>query len=512
VNTLADNKRKILIIDDELAPRESLRMILKDRYTVKTSSGAEEGLKILSNEEFDVVILDIRMTGMDGITALKEIKRLYAKTEVIMVTAYASVQTARSAIQLGAIDYLMKPFDKDDVLNVVEKAIARRERRRERIEEHVRLKELVDERTKELKITEKILTELFENANDGIILMDTAGRILDLNQKACKIHGYSKEELKGKNIEILESTKNTRLWKKRMELLLKGEPLVFETEHLRKDGGRIFLEVSSKAIEAEGNLIIQSFQRDITEKRIFQKQLIQSQKLETIGRMISGIAHDFGNMLSTISSYARMLSMDNGLPGDALHKVKIIDYATTRANNLINQLLNISRKDTPVLQPVYINSLIEDTVGLLDRTFDEGIEIKMQLSDNIPLIRCDSNQIEQVLMNLIMNAKDAITPPGEITIKTSVISFQDESNLFLPLSASEDYYLLIEISDTGKGIPEKDLNKIFDPFFTTKEEGKGTGLGLSVVWRIISSHHGYINVKSRVEKGTVFSVYLPVNT
>ena len=226
-----DPAGKVLIIDDDAGPRESLRMIIKDLYPVQTVASAPEALDLLSRDEFSVVLLDLRMPRMDGITALREIKR-HPDIEVLIVTAYASVETAREAIQYGAFDYLIKPFDKNDVITVVERGISKRRKTQKFMQEHSELKERFDEHTKELKLAEKMRMELFNNAGDGIVIMNAEGTLLDLNPRACEMWECSrKEDLLGENIAALEVEGNRGRWNDRLLKLLQGKSLLFETEY-----------------------------------------------------------------------------------------------------------------------------------------------------------------------------------------------------------------------------------------------------------------------------------------
>ncbi len=502
-----EDKEKILIIDDEIGPREALRMILKDRHIVKTASDAEEGLRLLSEDVFGIVILDIRMPRIDGITALKEIKSLYNETEVIMVTAYASVETARRAIQLGAIDYLIKPFDKDEVTKIVEKGVQKRNQRIEQKEEQVRLRDLVHERTKELQITEKMLRELFENANDGIIIMDEKGRIVDINQKACEIYGYRKEEMKGKNVEMLEFGENGRLLKERIRRLLNGEAMVFETEHTKKDGTNVIIEVSEKAIQIDGNVLIQSFQRDITERKKLQEQLSHSQKMESIGTLAGGIAHDFNNILTAILGYTEMVK-GKFSDDDTFYKyINIIEKSAQKGTSLARKLLTVSRKEKLDLKDVDMNVIIEETLDILKRVIAKSIDIEFNLEEQLPKIKADPTHIQQVIMNLALNARDAMPGGGTLNIQTERVSRKQGA---LHGFRSDSDFVKLAVSDTGKGINGDIQRKIFDPFFTTKEAGKGTGLGLYMVHTIVKNHRGYVHLDSMMNRGTTFNIYLPV--
>ncbi|MFA4829584.1 MAG: PAS domain S-box protein [Thermodesulfovibrionales bacterium] len=372
------------------------------------------------------------------------------------------------------------------------------------------LENLVSERTKELNKSELMLRSLFENANDGIMIMDRNGIILNVNQKACDMHGFDRKALIGVNIELLEREENVQLFRERMERILNDEALMFETKHYRKDGSKVSLEISSKAIEVEGHVLIQSFHRDITEKKKLQEHLFQSQKMESVGTLAGGIAHDFNNVLTGILGQVELMRMTDGLEEKTIKRLNIIESAARRVSVTISKLLGFARRRSYEILPFDINEVIKDTVKLLEKVVDKKINIRLELGDNIPLIECDVNQMEQVIMNLIVNARDAMPDGGVILIKTGYVNTEKRMPE-IPPYINPGEYILLRVSDSGCGMPEDIIDKIFEPFFTTKDYGKGTGLGLFMVYGIIKDHGGYLSVKSKINKGSVFDIYMPVS-
>ncbi|MEW6419188.1 MAG: PAS domain S-box protein [Nitrospirota bacterium] len=372
------------------------------------------------------------------------------------------------------------------------------------------LEELVQERTKELAISEKWHKSIFDNATDGVIVLDKNAMIINLNQKACELHGFDKDKLIGVNIGLLEVKGDKEKFEERMSRILNGESLVFETEHYKKDGNKVLLEVSSKAIDIEGKTFIQSFYRDITEKKAIQEQLLHSQKMESVGALAGGIAHNFNNLLTAILGYAELLMEYSNLDNDSSQRVKSIESSARKAGVLVSKLLSFSRRDISEIRPLNLNDVINDSVKLLEGILDKRIGLKTTLDNNIPTVEADPGQIEQVIMNLLVNARDAMPDGGLITITTRTTEVKRD--LFdMPTYIMPGRYVLLTISDTGSGIPKEIINKIFEPFFTTKEKGRGTGLGLATVYGIIKDHKGYITVQSEVDKGTTFDIYLPVS-
>jgi len=372
------------------------------------------------------------------------------------------------------------------------------------------LEDMVAQRTKELSISEKWHRSIFDNATDGVIVLDKNGMIINVNQKACELHGFDKDKLIGINIGLLEVKADKGKFEERMSRILNGEALVFETVHYKKDGNNVLLEVSSKAIEIEGETFIQSFYRDITEKKAILEQLLHSQKMESVGSLAGGIAHNFNNLLTAILGYAELLLEYSELDNDSRQRVKNIESSARKAGVLVSKLLSFSRRDISEILPLNLNDIINDSVKLLEGIMDKRIGLKTTLSNNIPTIEADPSQLEQVIMNLMVNARDAMPDGGLITITTRTTEVRID-RFDMPTYIIPGRYVLLTISDTGCGIPKEIINRIFEPFFTTKDKGKGTGLGLATVYGIIKDHKGYITVKSEVGKGTIFDIYLPVS-
>ncbi len=502
---------RVLIVDDEFSIREALNMALKDTYEITTASNAVEGLSIISSrQDFDVVIMDIRMPNMDGISALKTIKETHPDAEVIIITAYASIQTAQEALQYGALDYVLKPFDCNVIKNIINKGIAKRGEAVEKKQKQATLEKAFSQANKDLKITGQLLKTLYQYANDGIIITDRTGKIINANEQVSAIYSYDEEQVLGKHVESLEPGVDKAVLEERMQRLLSGEALVYESEYCRGDGAKINLEISSKAISVDDEVYIQSIHRDITEKKRLQSQLLHSQKMESIGRLAGGIAHDFNNIVSAISGFAQLiLEYERELSPDIVSLVRMIESSSKMGNSMISKLLSFARRGKLEITSLKINAVIEETIDMIGRLM-RNIEIIKDLHQSIPRVNADRSKMDQVIMNLLVNARDAMPNGGRITVKTSLVRLN--SNIIkVPASIKEGEYICLSVEDTGTGIPRENLTRIFDPFFTTKEEGKGTGLGLATVWGIVKEHSGYITVDSTVGKGTTFTIYLPLS-
>jgi len=370
------------------------------------------------------------------------------------------------------------------------------------------LQKLVQERTKELNKSELMFRSLFEHANDGIMLLDPNGVILNVNNKTCEIHGFEKDSLIGTNIAALETEENRQAFRERMERILAGESLLFETQHYRKDGTRVMLEVSSRAIEVEGNILIQSFHRDITDKQKLQAQLLHSQKMDSIGQLAGGIAHDFNNILASILGYTELILMNEEIEDPTSDRVKKIENAARKATQMVSKLLSFARRASFEAVPFNVNLVINDTLDMVSRLVPAGISVIRQFSEPLPAMKGDPSQMEQVIMNLVLNARDAMDEKGTLTIRTEPVEIRPGEPGPGP-EMKPGKYIKISVLDTGTGIEPANLPHIFEPFFTTKAKAKGTGLGLALVYGIIKGHKGWISVESNLGRGSTFEVHLP---
>ncbi len=371
------------------------------------------------------------------------------------------------------------------------------------------LEGLVSEKTGALAITEQKYRALFDNANDGIAVLDRAGNITDANYRFCELHGFERDAVLGTHFRILEIERRRGEIDERLKEILDGKSVVYEAEHYRKDGSRIFLEVSSRAIDIGGVLHIQSFHRDITEKKKLQEQVLQSQKMESMGVLAGGIAHDFNNVLTAILGHTEVLRRHIGSDEFAQKRIKTVEDAARRADLMVSKLLSFARKETLELAPTDLNSVVLDTLELLGRTLlKRSIAVKVKTDPALPTISGDSIHLEQVITNLVMNAMDAMPGGGTISILTSVADLGPNAPHVHPLLIPGKYVVLT-VSDTGQGIPREIRDRIFDPFFTTKPVGKGTGLGLAMVYGLVKSHKGEVRVQGEEGAGTTFEIYLP---
>jgi len=374
----------------------------------------------------------------------------------------------------------------------------------------VNYRDITDRKNMEeaLRKSEIEYRNLFDRANDAIFIFEPHGEtILEANEKACQLYGFSKDELLGMSLKSI--TKDVARGEQEIQELLRHQSSRnFETVHFAKNGQTMEMLVNSSVVEYAGRTAIMSIIRDITELRRLEHQLRQAQKMESVGTLAGGVAHDFNNILSIILGYTSMIKRGR-IDSDKMNEsLDTITKAAQRGATLVKQILTFARKTDVVFESVKVNDLLADLVKLLGETFPKTIEFKTELDPSLPTIVADANQLHQVFLNLSVNARDAIPKEGTITLSTGMVHGLSLQGRFPEARQSE--YIHISVSDTGTGMDEQTRSRIFEPFFTTKSQGSGTGLGLAVVYGIVNSHHGFIEVTTKPGKGTTFHLYFPV--
>ncbi|HOJ42895.1 MAG TPA: PAS domain S-box protein, partial [Syntrophorhabdaceae bacterium] len=367
--------------------------------------------------------------------------------------------------------------------------------------------------------SESKLKAVTDAAQDAIIMIDQDGKVTFWNPASERMFGYLEKEAMGKDVhELIAPNEHYKVYSMKFpEFTKTGEGSavgkILELTALTRTGEEIPIELSLSSVQIKGSWHGIAVIRDITErkkaeeeKKRLEMQFLQAQKLESIGRLAGGVAHDFNNILSVIIGYGEIIFNKLEQSDPIRDYVKQIVDAGKRAAGLTNQLLAFSRKQ--ILKPklIDLNDLIKNLEKMLKRMIGEDIELKLALSDNLPDIYADSTQMEQILMNLAVNARDAMPQGGRLTIETSLIEVnENHAEEYIWLKPGR--YVLLIVSDTGAGISEKDLENIFEPFYTTKE--MGTGLGLATVYGIVKQSGGNIFVESKEGVGTTFKIYLP---
>lgn len=364
---------------------------------------------------------------------------------------------------------------------------------------------------KSLSESEERYRDLFENANDIIQILNKDGHFLFVNRSWREVFGYSQEEITDMTVfdlihqdcsEICENTFN--------RIIAEGRLNNFQTSFVTKNGRKVLLAGSASCKFEEGEVqSIRCMFRDITEQKNLEAQFLQAQKMEAIGRLAGGVAHDFNNMLTTIIGYSDLVLMQLQDGHPFKEQLKAINKAGKSSADLTRQLLAFSRKQLLEIKAINLNKIIDDLSKMLQRMLGEDVELRSNLRAVKSDIMADPVQLEQILMNLAVNSRDAMPNGGELIIETAEC-YLDENYVKTHKGMKPGEYVQLSVRDTGEGMAQEVQEKIFEPFFTTKEEGKGTGLGLATIYGIVKQHASYIYVESEINKGTCFKIFFPV--
>ncbi len=490
----------ILIVEDEAIVALDIRKSLESLgYNIAgMASSGEEAMDIARDTRPHLVIMDIVLPGkMDGIETASQI---HAEIDcpIIYLTAHSDRATVERATETMQYGYLVKPITTNELYSAIETTLQRR-----KLELQIRDSE------EKYRIT-------LNSIMDAVITTDIDGKIIRMNPAAEKLSGWPGDEALGRDvstvIDIFDAETREKNQHPSFRILQEGQSIRFDRHMVLQSRDNTERRISCNGAplrysdeDVSGAVLVL---QDITEKFKLENELRQSQKMESIGRLAGGVAHDFNNILTTIIGYADLglkeLDEDNPL----YEMMKEIGSAGKRGSSLTQQLLSISRKQVLTLQPLPVNDVITGMEKMLHRLIGEDVELSIRLDPLNTCIRADHSQIIQVLMNLCINARDAMPDGGIIIIETNTMLIDDTYTQHHPFIKPGEYAMLT-VSDNGVGMDEETQSHIFEPFYTTKEKGKGTGLGLSTVYGIIKQHNGNILVYSEPGKGTTFRIYLP---
>ena len=359
-----------------------------------------------------------------------------------------------------------------------------------------------------LKESETKFRDLFHKHAAVKLLIDPQnGQIIDANQAATNFYGWTTAELKAKTMYEINTLPKEELFQHMVDVV-NQQPISFEVKHRLADGSEKDVSVFSSGIKTDEKTLIHVIVQDISDHKRLEAQLLQAQKMESIGRLAGGLAHDINNMLGIIMGHATIAMSRLNHSDPTFATFNSINNAGKRSAEIIHKLLAFARKEAIAPQMLDLNSALKDMLEMLQNLLEEDIELVWKPQNNLPPIKMDPSQLDQILMNLCINARDAINGVGKLVIETGTIFF-DEAYCALRPDFIPGNFNILTVSDNGCGIPPGTLDKIFEPFFSTKEVGKGTGLGLSIVYGIVKQNNGFMKVYSEPGRGTTFNIYLP---
>jgi PAS domain S-box-containing protein len=483
---------RILVVEDEQVIHEAIEAILD--CTIVKGMTIAEGLQVKNLDDLDLVLVDKNLPDGSGLELVRALKKQEPDLEFLIMTGFPSIKSAIEAIEVGAFDYLPKPFDSDDLAlkvgNAVNKTrLARRERAL----------------TLELIESEKRYRAIFTASSDAIIMTDAESkRICAANRAAQRLYGYDEPAIMALRGTDLVSERGEQV-----EYPVSGKTTVLRTDK-RRDGTTVEVEASLGSASYAGKEVLVEVIRDVSERiRVekereqFEQRLRKSEKMETLGQLAAGIAHDYNNLLvvfmGAVSELRDWINEEEGTTREgAEFSLGELDLATQSAADLTKQLLGFSRRQAVYPELLDVASIMESVVRLLRRTLEKKVKIELDIAPDLPNVWMDRGQFEQVVTNLAINARDAMAKQGTLHLSVG----RDDS--------SEDRcHLVLTVRDTGEGMEPELLEKIFEPFFTTKGPEEGTGLGLANVQNIVRSYGGTIQVSSVLGEGTTFEMRFP---
>ncbi len=564
-DTLKNNR--ILIIDDNPSIHEDIRKILggqgernealgstkallfgdaptqseHTRFEIDSAHQGKEGLELVqraaeAGRPYAMAFIDVRMPpGWDGVETITRIWKLYPDLQVVICTAYSDYSWAEMIHQIGKTDSLVilkKPFDPIEVLQLahaltekwllshqvknrlkdLDQAVSQRTTELQSANEQ--LKKEIAERMqveKALRLSEERFSKAFKASPMPLAIQSLRQeKFLDANQGFQQLTGFSHAELIGRTPQELnicgDPAEDTTVFEKlHQQMSVRNLPRRFRT----KSGQLRDILLSVELFELDGEPLLLTIAQDMTEQITLENQLRQAQKMEAVGQLAAGVAHDFNNILTVIQGHSALLLATKPPESTDRKPLQTIAAMSERAANLVRQLLTFSRKQFVKMAPMDVRSTLSAISDMLPHVLPENIVVTINVAADLPRINADAGMMEQMLMNLAVNARDAMPQGGRLTLSADAIEISPDlarNNQ----DARPGRFLCLNVADTGCGMPPDVLSHIFEPFFTTKPVGKGTGLGLATVYGIAKQHEGWVEVHSQPGEGSTFRICLPV--
>jgi PAS domain S-box-containing protein len=498
---------RVVVVEDDPGQLQTVTDLLTDEgFDVRGYPTADAVLTDLAAGAAAAAVVDVRLPDMDGNRLLDRLRKIDPRLRVILHTAYGSFGSARDAVNDGAFGYVEKLGDPAELIRQVHRAVADHA-----VRHAADLEAEVAVRTAALRASEARVRkerEFLDAAVDSLTgvfyVLSEAGRFVRWNRTFEEVTGYTAEEFAGLNaVDLFRGEERQTVADCTVKAFAEGRSSL-EANLVSKDGRSTPYFFTARMAVLDGAPRLIGMGIDISHRRRLEEQFRQSQKMEAVGRLAGGVAHDFNNLLTVITGYSELLA--ERLPTDDPNRELLAEVrkAGLQAASLTRQLLALSRKQ--VLEPkvLDLNALIQDNVRMLRRLVGEDVDLRTDLAPAPGLVRADPGQIEQVLLNLTVNARDAMPRGGTLTIETRAVDVG-------PADAPPGRYVVVAVTDTGVGIPPEVMANLFEPFFSTKG-AHGTGLGLAVVHGVVKQSGGHVEVASAIGAGTTFRVYLPALT
>ena len=449
---------------------------------------------------YDLIIADFSLPHYDGISAMKLAQQKQPEIPILLVSGTIGEEAAIESLKAGAMDYVLKQWP-ERLVPAVRRALREAGERRSRLQAEAALTR-----------RESRYRALSENALDVVSVLDQQGNFTYNSLSVERVLGYKPEELLGQNAFTLihEEDLSAAQEELRQTIELPGLTRTAKFRVRHRDGTWRHLETVCKSMLDDpeiAGVVVNS--RDVSERHRLEEQLWHSQKMEAIGQLAGGVAHDFNNILTVIQGHASMLR-SAALPGPSSTSVEQIYLAAERAAGLTRQLLTFSRRQMMQPKVLDLNAVVSNMTKMMARILGEDISLQFSYAPGQPSVRADEGMVQQILLNLAVNSRDAMPAGGRLGVEILVREL-GEADMGKHPERRAGRYVCLSVSDTGGGIPAEILPRIFEPFFTTKAVGKGTGLGLATVYGIVKQHSGWIEVESRVGQGTTFHIFLPAS-
>ncbi len=509
--TAAGRKLEAALFDEEPSPAAQVSFELDSAYQ------GQEGLEMVKqalaeNRPYAMAFVDVRMPpGWDGIETIARIWEVDPELQVVVCTAYSDYSWENMRAKVGQPDNLLvlkKPFDN---IEVQQMAHALTKKWLLNFQTRLQITELATANESLVKSEERFSKAFHESPLPGGIQTFSDQRFVDVNQRLAEVAGLKREEMIGRTAAELFLWEKPALADEWYQSLLRQELVREQEGRIRTPAGEMReLLVSLSPIALGGQPHVLLLAQDVSERALLERQLRQAQKMEAIGQLAAGVAHDFNNILTVIQGHTGLMQHKLEADSPVAKSAEQIARATTRAAALVRQLLMFSRKQVMQFRHLDINDTLRNAIKMLERLVGEHVQIEFQPQNPLPSIHADSSMLEQIAMNLAVNARDALPNGGKICITTSLETIHRAPTPMNP-ECRDGEFICLTFRDNGIGMDSQILNRIFEPFFTTKAAGKGTGLGLSTVFGIVRQHHGWLEVESKLNHGTTFRCYFPAS-